>query len=151
MEVLVYRACDYAQPGALAPLARAVPHGDDLPRAALEAMVSGVTDQERERGCTSYFSAATADAVQAVEYSAGGDTMRVAFSDFSAAIPDVPGNRSFLPPGIMAELTWTIFQQFPGIQAMELSFDGDQAAFWSWVTGRPSEPQVLTRELWEQV
>jgi hypothetical protein len=64
-------------------------------------MVGGVNDEERARGCTSFFSADTEGAVGSVGMRAPGDTIVVDFRDFSAAVGDAPGVTSFLPPGIM--------------------------------------------------
>ena len=150
-EVFAYRACETAAPGALVPLPRTVAAGRDRAAAAVRELVRGVNEEERRRGCTSVFSSRTEHAVRNVYRSAGGDTLTVDFHDFTAAIPDVPGARSFLPPGVLAELTWTIFQQFPDIEAVRFSFDGDERAFWSWVGGAGTPPQVYTRGMWERI
>lgn len=150
-EVIVYRACDSAEPGALMPLRREVPADLDPVAAAIGELLRGVNDEERARGCSSFFSPRTADALRSVERSEGGDTVLVDFRDFSPAIPDAPGATSFAPPGVMAELTWTIFQQFPDIDAVHFSFDGDERAFWTWLGDEATEPQAFTRRMWEEV
>jgi hypothetical protein len=149
-EVFVYRACAAAAPGELMAQPRQVSADLDPVAGAIGALLRGVTAEERARGCSSYFSAQTESVLRSVHYSAD-DTIVVDFRDFSAAIPDVPGAKSFLPPGVMAELTWTIFQQFPAIEAVHFSFEGSERDFWTWLTGEPAEPQTFTRRMWEQV
>lgn len=150
-EVLVYRACEFAEPGELVPLRREIPGNTDAVVGAIGELLRGVTEQERLRGCTSFFSAETDNALQSVIYSQLRDTVAISFRDFSESIPDVPGARSFLPPGVMAELTWTIFGQFDEIHAARFSFEGDEHAFWSWAGGAGTAPQVFTREMWERI
>jgi hypothetical protein len=150
-QVLVYRACDGAAPGELAALSREVPADMDPVVAAISEMLRGVNDAERARGCSSFFSSATENALRAVNHNARGDTVQLDFRDFSDAIPDRPGAKSFLPPGVMAELTWTIFQQFPSIEAVRFSFDGDDRGFWGWLGGEGTEPETYTRTMWERI
>lgn len=150
-EIVVYRTCDFAEPGALVALPREVPADLDPAEATMGELVRGVTEQEREQGCTSFFSARTENALRRVDYSERGDTLAVDFHNFSDAMPDAPGVTSFLPPGVMAELTWTIFRQFPGVDAVRFSFNGDERAYWIWVGGDGTEPQPFTRRMWEQI
>jgi hypothetical protein len=75
----------------------------------------------------------------------------VRFHDFSGTIPELAGATSFLPPGVMAELIWTIFRQFEEIDAARFSFDGDEATFWSWIDGEGTEPRAFTREDWDRI
>lgn len=149
-EVLTYRACESAPPGELVAIPRQVPGEADRAAAAIREVVGGVNEEERAAGCTSFFSSATEDAVNTVTRS-GGETLLVDFSDFSDQLPERPGVKSFLPPGIMAELTWTIFDQFPGIDAVRFSFEGDEGAFWRWLTENESDAKAFTREMWERV
>lgn len=150
-QVFTYRACDDAPPGSLVQLPRVVSADRDPAAAAIRELVRGVNEEERRRGCTSFFSSSTANAVRDVSRSAGGDTLIVDFHGFTAAIPDDAGARSFLPPGIMAELTWTIFKQFPELSAVRFSIDGDERGFWNWVGGEGTPPQVYTRRMWERI
>lgn len=150
-EVFVYRACELGAPGELIALPREVPGDLEPTTAAIRELVRGVNEEERARGCRSFFSSDTENALRAVHHSEEGDTVHVDFRDFSEAIPDVSGAKSFLPPGVMAELTWTIFRQFPGIEAIRFSFDGDERAFWSWVGDEGTEPQVFSRSMWERL
>ena len=150
-EVSAYRACDHGAPGELVPISRRVPAEVDPATAALPLVLAGVSEQEPASGCTSFFSQSTTGALRLVSRSPTGDTIRVDFDDFSEQIPDVAGAKSFLPPGVMAELTWTIFHQFPEIQAVHFSFEGDEQAFWEWAGGPGTEAQVYTRAMWERI
>lgn len=150
-EVSAWRACESAPPGALVPLPREVDADVDAVTAAIRVVLEGVNDMERKRGCRSFFSSRTAGALRGVHGSANGDTVSVDFEDFSDVIVAAPEARSFLPPGIMAELTWTIFVQFPDIDAVRFSFDGNEQAFWTWVGGEGTPAQTFTRRMWEQI
>jgi hypothetical protein len=103
--------------------------------AAVETLLEGVNEEERGRGCESFFSSSTAGALREIRRSDRGDTLAVDLRDFTGALPDAPGVKSFLPPNVMAELTWTLFHQFPQIEALRFSFDGDEGTFWVWLGG----------------
>lgn len=150
-EVVAYRACDFSAPGELVPLPREVAADADPVAAAIRTVLEGVNDEERDRGCTSFFSDQTANALRGVSRTSDGDTIAVDFWDLSKLVPDVPGATSFLPPGVLAELTWTIFAQFPEIEAVRFSFDGSEQAFWNWVGGPGTDAQVYTREMWGEI
>jgi hypothetical protein len=150
-EVFAYRACDFAAPGELIALPREVPADVDPVAATVSELLRGVTDEERAGGCRSFFSSETDDALRSVRTNPDGDTVHLDFRDFSAALPDEPAAKSFLPPGVMAELTWTIYHQFPRVQAVRFSFDGDEQAFWSWLGGESTEPTTFTRGMWERI
>lgn len=149
-EVFAYRACEFSAPGELVALPREVAADREPVAAAIGELLEGVTEPERARGCRSFFSSRTENALRDVRLGAGGDTLFVDFRDFSEAIPDTPGAKSFLPPGVMGELTWTIFQQFPHIEAVRFSFAGDESAFWSWLAGEGTQPRAYTRSMWER-
>jgi hypothetical protein len=146
--VAVYFACAGGLPGQLYPAFRLV--NDTIPaiEAALAALLRGPTNAERERGFHSFFSASTAGALLRVRASVQGDTVHVDFADLPRRLPATAGVKSFLPPGVMAELTWTIFGQFPEVQAVRFSVDGSERAFWAWLGG---PPKVYTRTDWEQI
>lgn len=150
-EVSIYPACEDAAPGELIALPREVPDDLEPTAAAMREVVSGVSASEHARGCRSFFSSSTATALRGVHHSPGRDTVVVDFHDFSEAIPDVPEASSFLPPGVMAELTWTIFDQFPHIEAVRFSFDGGERAFWNWLGAEEPEPRAFTRDMWERI
>ncbi|MDQ3949412.1 MAG: hypothetical protein M3282_03615 [Gemmatimonadota bacterium] len=122
--VVVYFACAGGAPGQLYPVFR--PVSDTVPavEAVLAELLRGPTDAERERGFRFYFSPATADALRQVRTSAKGDTLHVDFADLPGRLPDTPDVKSFLPPGVMADLIW------------------------AWLGG---PPQVFTRTDWEQI
>lgn len=149
-EVITYRACSSAPPGALMPLPRDVPTEQDPLTSAVMELVKGVNDRESALGCTSFFSTETQNALRGIRRTESGDTVLVDFRDFARALGDSAGVKSFLPPGIMAELTWTIFQ-FDDVNAIRFSFDGSESAFWQWLAGPDAAPEVFTRADWEQI
>lgn len=151
--VLVYFNCESAAPGALTPVQRPVPDSaaaspEARLEAAIRALVAGPTADERERGFRSFFSADAGVRLLDARVSEAGDTAWLDFTSFEGRLPDGPGVRSFVPPGVMAELTWTVFRSSPELEAVRFAFEGSESAFWSWVGG-PVE--VFTRRDWEQI
>jgi hypothetical protein len=138
-----------AVPGQLYRAYRRVHASADPVEAALRELVRGPSQQEEAIGLSSFFSERTADALQRVTHSSRGDTVTIDFTaDLAGRLPPSPEVKSFLPPGIMAELTGTVFAQFPKVQAIRFRFDGSERAFWQWLSG---EPRAFTRRDWEQV
>lgn len=113
-------------------------------------LVKGVNASETALGCTSFFSSQTQNAVRSVRQTEQGDTVFVDFREIDRALADSADVKSFLPPGIMAELTWTIFQ-FAEVNAIRFSFDGSETAFWRWLAGPDAVTEVFTRADWEQI
>ncbi len=150
-EVAVYLSCEGADPGTLQPMPRMAPAELDPAEASIRMLLRGATENERSQGCRSFFSPETAGALLSFRRSGGRDTVSFNFADFSDAIPNTAAAKSFLPPGVMAELTWTLFYQFDEIEAANFAFDGSQDAFWSWIAGEPSSAQTFTRQDWEQL
>ncbi|HUF50193.1 MAG TPA: GerMN domain-containing protein [Longimicrobiales bacterium] len=146
--VAVYFSCERASPGALSPVLRNVSTAETPLAGAVAALLAGPTHEEREDGYHSYFTEATANNLIGVRVNESGDTAWLNFRDFSASLPDEPNLKSLLPPGVMAELTWTLFQSFPNLQAVHFAFDGSAQAFWQWLG---SEPRVFTREEWQRI
>jgi hypothetical protein len=149
--VAVYFTCEAPVPGQLYPVYRQVPEGADPVRVAVEYVLRGPTAEERSHGFRSLFSDRTAGMLRGIERSADGVTLRIDFADFRPALQENTIPASFGAGGVMADITWTVFQQFPDVQALRFAFEGDERAFWSWVAGEPSAPQVFTRRDWEQV
>jgi len=150
-QVLTYRTCSHAAPGELVALERTIPAGTEPLQGALAELVEGVSSTETAMGCTSFFTPDTRSSVVEVRRSVTGDTVTVDFDGSIRSIPDVPGARSFLPPGVMAELTWTVFHQFQDVQALRLLLEGDEQEFWRWLAGPGGRVQVFTRADWEQI
>jgi len=99
-----------------------------LLRAALDALVAGPTREEEARGITSFFSAETADLVQAVTLV--GDSATVDFRDLPSVIPNASSSTgSFL---FLSELNGTVFG-LPGIARVEYRMDGSCEAFWNFL------------------
>lgn len=149
----VYYTCTEQAPGGLYPVDRIVPEKVDAIQAALEEMLKGPSEEEKKLGFRSHFSEQTAGMLKSVERIKDGKTIIINFADFRNRIDrsTVPSSVSFGPGGIMADITWTIFKQFPDVDALRFSFEGDESAFWSWLTGQQHAPKVFTRTDWEQV
>lgn len=146
--IVVYFACPEGTPGQLYPVPRMTPDSVSAMEGALRALLSGPTDAERSRGLTSLLGPHTANALRSVRFESGTGTLSIDFDGLTTRVPDMPGASSFLPPGVMAELTWTIFAQFPEVQAVRFSEGGSERAFWAWLG---AEPEVFTREDWERI
>lgn len=149
--IAIYYACDGPVPGQLYAVYRRVPEGADPVHAAIEQLLRGPTEEERRRGFWSLFSSETAGMLRGISRNAGGDTVTINFADFRDALRESPIPASFGPGGVMAEITWTIFRQFPQVQALRFAFDGSEEAFWSWLGGASAKPQAFTRADWERV
>lgn len=150
--VAVYFNCEGGPPGALLPVYRRLDEAesDDEARlgTAMRALVAGPNREERQRGFDSFFSEDPGIEVLGTALNHAGDSARVDFTSFEGRLPERPGVKSFVPPGVMAELTWTLFKSFPELQAARFSFEGNEEAFWAWVGG---PPQVFTREDWGRI
>lgn len=146
--VAAYFPCEHGNPGQLYPAFRHVAAARPAIEAALGELLRGPTPEERALGLHSLFGPSTADALRSVVASAQGDTVTVDLEPLAGRLPGNSAAKSFLPPGVMAELTWTIFAQFADVEAARFAFDGSETAFWSWLGG---PPQVFTRSDWEQI
>lgn len=129
-EVLVYFTCGTSPIAAPFPVVRSASGSstNELLASALTELLAGPTADEQERGWRSWFSDATADMLVSATLADGLAT--VDFADFSQLIPNAStsaGRRQLL-----AELQSTVFQ-FPEISRLELRFNGDCLAFWSWL------------------
>lgn len=151
--VSIYYACSKADPGSLSPVVREVPADADPLKAALEHMLKGPSSKEIELGYHSYFSEKTEGMLRGIKRSGNGKTVTIDFADFSNLLDKskIPSPTSFGAGGIMADITWTVFKQFPQVQTLRFSFEGDEAAFWNWLAGGEQEPEVFTRTDWEQI
>jgi hypothetical protein len=149
----VYFACDQGSPGMLYPVYRSVPDSRDALVAAMGELVRGPTAAESSAGFRSYFSPATHNILRSARRSADGDTLVLDFADWRRILPDRPDVRSFLPPGVLADLTWTVFKHEPDrVSAVRFSVEGDEAAFWRWVApdAPVTRPRAFTRSDWER-
>ena len=146
--VAVYFPCAHGNPGQLYPAFRHVAVDRPAIEAALAELLRGPTPEERAVGLHSLFGPGTADALRSVVLSAQGDTVMVDLEPLAGRLPANSAAKSFLPPGVMAELTWTIFAQFADVEAARFAFDGSEASFWRWLDG---PPRVFTRSDWEQI
>jgi spore germination protein GerM len=108
---------------------------DDLPLAALEALLAGPTEAEREEGYSSGFSSETADLPVGLEI-----TDRVAYVDLDPRLPDLlpAASSSAGSTALLAELDATV-GQFPGIDEVRYRLGGDSEAFSSWLQRSPPD------------
>lgn len=107
---------------------RTVPASDDEATTALEQLLAGPTPDEEAEGYSSWFSAATADALLGVRVE--GDTAYVNLADLRQVIPNAGtscGSGQF-----MASLNATTTNA-TGAAKVLYAFDGDPVAFWDFV------------------
>jgi spore germination protein GerM len=131
---------DRGEIGEVFPVARRTTD-DDLPLAALSALLAGPTAEEVAAGYSSWFSPATAGSLNSLEVAEG-----LAHADFDAALRElIPGASSSAgSAALFAELDTTL-TQFDEIADTVYSLDGDVGAFYEWLqydapTGAP-EPR----------
>lgn len=102
------------------------------PAAALRALLAGPTADELAGGYSSWFSAATADALVAVTVTDG--IARVSFRNLRPIIPNA--SSSCGSEALLSALDATL-RQFPEIRYTRYSFLGDEAAFYEWLQREP--------------
>jgi hypothetical protein len=95
---------------------------------ALTELLRGPTAAERAQGYSSFFSDATANYLNSVHITDG--LAHADFRDFSAIIPNA--STSCGSADLLAQLDSTL-RQFPTVDATRYSFNGDQAAFYSFL------------------
>lgn len=100
----------------------------DTVRHALEALLAGPLEREREAGLASFFSPGTAGMLNEVAVRDG--VAYVDFRDFSGVIPNASASAGSAQ--LLDQIAGTLFQ-FDGIREAELSFDGSCDAFWNWL------------------
>lgn len=111
------------------PVMRQVPRTDAVLRAALEVLLYGPTEEEREQGIWSFFSSETAGMLRGVSIDEAGHAV-VDFEDLRPVIPNAStsaGSRILL-----SELNSTIFQ-FPTVRTIEYRIHGSCEAFGEWL------------------
>ena len=121
--------------------------GLGVARAALTELLKGPTSRESNEGIVSPFSADTAGTLNDVTIA--DRRARVDFADFS----DVVGSDSCRKSAIIDALNRTL-SQFPNIDTIQYSFDGDVGDFESWIgfddgedaTSSPPEAVAETAE-----
>jgi spore germination protein GerM len=101
---------------------------------AIAQLLSGPTADERAQGLDSWFSEKTKGMLNRVVIEDG--VAEVDFADFSATIPNA--STSCGSASLLAQLDNTILQ-FPQVDEVVYSFDGDRAAFYEWLQLAPPE------------
>jgi spore germination protein GerM len=126
------------------PVARTIPNSDNfavLVRATMEQLLQGPTDAEKAQGLISWFSAATAHSLTSV--GSYNDVLDMDFAGWKTIIPNA--STSAGSQMLLSQLNSTLFQ-FPSVQRVDYTLDGDCAAFWEWLQ---SDCHSVTRADWE--
>ena len=98
------------------------------PADALDQLLAGPTEEDESEDLRSWFSAETAGMLNSVEVTDG--TAEVDFQNFSAIIPNA--SSSCGSASLLAQLDNTVLQ-FPDVEEVVYSFDGDRDAFYEWL------------------
>jgi spore germination protein GerM len=125
--VYVYFHCDEQ----LTSVPRLVPQGttEALAAAALQALLSGPSVQERAAGFNSWFSSQTAGTLTSL--TPGRDGMvTVNLVDFSRVIPNASSSAG--SQMLVDQISATLFQ-FPDYGSLLITFGGDCNRFWNWL------------------
>jgi spore germination protein GerM len=101
---------------------------------ALAQLLAGPTAEEQAEGMGSWFSDETAGMLNGVAIEDG--VADVDFADFSGVIPNA--SSSCGSTSLLAQLDSTVLQ-FPEVDEVVYSFDGDEAAFYEWLQLSPPE------------
>ncbi len=140
VQVLFECAGDWSYPDVSTTVTRIVPENPSVIEATLQALLAGLTGEERAMGFTSFFSSESADALNSVALS--GSRLIVDFNDGILI-----GNASTSTGGMFfgAELRANLYQ-FPEVDEIEFRLNGSCDAFHGWLQG---ECQISTRDEWE--
>lgn len=133
MSVIVYFGNQVLNPGAadcgqVYGVPREVPASNDALSAAMNELLAGPTPAETTQGYTSWFSAATAQALVSAEVS--GSTSYVNLTDLRAVIPNA--STSCGSAGLLAQLTTTA-QQAGMTPNVRYAINGAPQPFWDWL------------------
>jgi hypothetical protein len=115
-------------PSRVVAVPRSVPKTAAVATAALNQLLAGPTDAEKQSGHWSMFGPGTAKMLKSVRIDNG--TALVDFFDFRQVIPNA--SSSFGSAALLAELDTTL-RQFPTVKLTLYSFDGDLTAFYDWL------------------
>ncbi len=142
VHVLFECAPDGLYPNVSTQIIRVEPIGRGPIEATLNELLAGPTDEERAMGFSSFFSAASASALNSVTLEAGKLTV-----DFNDAI--IINNASTSTGGMyfLAELQANLFQ-FPEVAEIEFQINGSCAAFGEWL--QIGECAIWTRADWDR-
>ena len=113
---------------AVFPVLRQIPHTYDLPRAVLEQLFAGPSEQELQQGYVSSFSPATAGALKSIAIE--GETAYIDLVDVRPLMPAVSascGRQAFF-----AEVETTLRHVQP-LERVIYAIEGDPAPFYEWV------------------
>jgi spore germination protein GerM len=108
------------------PVLREVPRTADPLEAALQALLRGPTEPERQQGITSWFSPRTAGLLDRVTLDEDGNAL-VDFADFRTLIPGASSAAGSL--ALLRELNGTVFQ-FTSVRTVDYRIEGSCETFW---------------------
>jgi hypothetical protein len=138
MEVKAYFNCDASDDAiALHPVYRAVPASPAVLDASLVALLSGPTAEEQQASLSSWFSAATKDALRGVTITNAHAV--VDFVDLRRLIPNASSSAG--SERLLSQLDATVFQ-FSSVRSVEYRLDGSCADFNEWLQYGGCEPRV---------
>ncbi|GIU91628.1 MAG: hypothetical protein KatS3mg011_0534 [Acidimicrobiia bacterium] len=141
--VLVFFGCESTpEPDRPVAAARSIPREEPL-RGALRHLLGGPTEEEEGVGLSSWFSQQTSNLLLSATLEDA-----TAVVDFSAALPEVIPNASTSAgsASLLGSLNATVFQ-FPEVERVIYSLDGDCEAFWGWLQ---SACDPVERQDWER-
>jgi Sporulation and spore germination len=132
-----------SDPRRVVPVSRTVPRSPKVATAALNELLRGPTARERAAGYWSFFSDDTARMLRGARVTGG--TGFADFRDFRRLLPNATS--SYGSTALLAELDATL-KQFPTIKGTLYAFNGDVAAFYTWLQlGPPSMPTGAWRSI----
>lgn len=123
---------------------RTVPNSENFTeviRSTLGELLQGPEPAEAAQGLISWFSPTTANSLASVSFS--GDTLAADFNGLNTLIPNASASAG--SQMLLSQLNSTLFQ-FPSVQTVRYSLDGECAAFWEWLQ---FECHPVTRADWE--
>jgi hypothetical protein len=109
-------------------LPRTVPAAPAVLHAALEQLLAGPTESERQAGAISWFSSATADML--IDVSLDNGQVVVDFGDLRPIIPNASSSAG--SQILLSQLDATVFQ-FDTVESVIYRIDGDADAFYEWL------------------
>ncbi|HEX8866070.1 MAG TPA: Gmad2 immunoglobulin-like domain-containing protein [Lentzea sp.] len=134
--VVYFHRGAHGDPSDVVAVPRSVPKTEAVTTAALNELLAGPTEAEKQSGYWSMFGPGTAGKLKSVRIDNGAAL--VDFLDFRAAVPDA--SSGFGSAALFAELDKTV-RQFRTVQLGLYSFNGDMPAFYDWLQMFPPGQQ----------
>lgn len=118
----------FHQGDTLMPVIRNVGNTDPMLHAALEALLLGPSDDERQKGVASPFSRATYGRLRSVIIESG--TAVIDFGNLAAAAPNASSSAG--SEQLLEQLNATVFQ-YPEVQSAVYRMEGSCETFYNWL------------------